>query len=75
MRYPPPWVFNIPNPHQPPLPVAWVELQEGVQIISHIKCAPEELHIDLAVELVIEKGWEDEEGHDILMYRFQPVKE
>lgn len=75
LRYPPPWVFNMPNPHQPPLPVAWVKLPEGVQIISHIECAPEELHIDLAVELVIDKGWEDEEGHDILMYRFKPVKE
>jgi len=75
MRYPPPWVFAMPNPHQPPLPVAWVQLQEGVQIISHIDCVPEELHIDLSVELVIEKGWENEEGEDILMYRFRPVQE
>jgi uncharacterized OB-fold protein len=75
MRYPPPWVFTIPNPHQPPLPVAWVILPEGVQIISHIEGAPEDLHIDLPVELVIEKGWENEEGHDILMYRFRPLRE
>jgi len=74
MHYTPPWPFQIPNPYTPPIPVAWVKLPEGVLLVSHIKCAPEEVKIDMPVELVIEKGWEDEEGNDVLMYRFGPVK-
>jgi len=74
MRYVSPWPFAIPNPHQPPMPVAWVQLPEGVQIISRINCNPDDLKIGLPVELVIEKGWEDETGNDILMYKFQPEK-
>ena len=74
MRYVPPWPFANPNPYEPPIPVAWVKLSEGVQLVSFIKCDPEELQIGLPVEMVIEKGWEDEEGNDILMYKFQPAK-
>ena len=74
MRYAPPWPFQIPNPYTPPIPVAWVKLPEGVLFVSHIKCAPEEMEMDMPVELVIEKGWEDEEGNDVLMYRFKPAK-
>ena len=74
MRYVPPWPFAIPNPYQPPIPTAWVQLPERVQFVSHIKCDPDDLKIGMPVELVIEKGWEDVEGNDVLMYRFQPIK-
>ncbi len=74
MRYAPPWPYPIANPHQPPIPVAWVKLPEGVMFVSRIDCAPEELQIDLPVELVLEKGWEDEGGNDVIMYRFRPIK-
>jgi len=73
MRYPPPWVFEIDNPHKPPLPVAWVELPEGVQLVSQIDGDPDQLSIDLDVELVVDKGWTDEDGNDVLMYKFRPV--
>lgn len=72
MRYPPPWPFQFPCPYDPPTPVAWVELPEGVRFVSHIKCSPEEMKIGMPVKLVIEKGWEDEEGNDVLMYKFSP---
>ena len=74
MRYVPPWPFAIPNPYSPPIPVAWVKLPEGVLFVSHIECSPEEIKIDMSVELVLEKGWEDEAGNDVLMYRFKPAK-
>lgn len=74
LRYPSPWPFAIPNPHVPPIPLAWVKLPEGVLFISEIVCKPEELKIDMPVELVLEKGWTDEQGNDAIMYRFRPVK-
>ena len=73
MRYVPSWPFPSVNPYSPPIPVAWVELPEGVRLVSHIKCSPEEMKIDLPVKLVVERGWEDEDGNDVLMYRFRPV--
>ena len=72
-RFPPPPPYK-PATQYLPRPVAWVELPEGVKIISIISCLPEKMKIDLEVELLVEKEWEDEVGNDVLMYKFRPVR-
>ena len=73
LRYPSPWPFSVPNPYTPPRPVAWVELTEGVRLVSQVRCQPEEIEIGMPVSLVVEKGWEDDNGNDVLMYHFSPT--
>ena len=69
-----------PPPYVPPdpfeiFPAAWVELPEGLKIISPLKnCEPDQVCIGMEVELVMDKGWEDEDGNSVIAYSFRPVK-
>ena len=57
---------------------AVVDLAEGPRIFSLITgCEPSEesLEIGMEVELVIDKICEDEEGNELIGYKFQPVRE
>ncbi len=73
IRHPPPPPY--PQESFKPFPVAWVELEDGLYIISEIVgCSIEEVDFDLPVELVVEKGWVDENGNDVLMYKFKLIK-
>lgn len=56
-----------------PRPVAWVDMPEGARILALLDCSPEEVKLGLDLELVVEKGWEEEES-DIIIYRFRPAK-
>jgi uncharacterized OB-fold protein len=73
-------IRHAPPPPYPqesfkPFPVAWVELEDGLYIISEItNCGLDEIDFDLPVELVVEKGWTDENGNDVLMYKFKLIK-
>ena len=61
-----------------PVPYAYgyVELPEGVRVQSLITDGdPEELKVGMDVELAIEKIHEDEEGNDVMTYKFRAVKE
>lgn len=74
VRFQPPPPYKGPDPFVP-LPVAWVALNEKLKVISYIvDCPPEKLAIDMEVEMVMQKGWTDEKGNDVLMYAFRPVK-
>ena len=73
IRHPPP----LPYPQESfqPFPAAWVELEDGLQILTELTdCSLEEVEIDMPVELVLGKGWEDENGNDVIMYKFKPSK-
>ena len=73
IRHPPPPPY--PKEKFQPFPTAWVELEDGLFILSEITdCGLEEVEIGMPVEMVVGKGWEDEEGNDVIMYRFKPVK-
>ncbi len=59
-----------------PYTLAWVELPEGVRFESLLTGVgdPEALKIGTEVELVIEKLHTDEQGNEVVTYKFKPVK-
>ena len=58
-----------------PYAIGYVELPEGVRVET-LFTAPdlEKLKIGMDVELVIEKLNDDEQGNEILTYKFKPVE-
>jgi len=75
-RYPPPPPFKLGSTKREewkPRTIAWIDLPEGARILGIVDCKPEEARIGMEVELVIEKGWEDEAGNEVLIYKFKPV--
>jgi len=73
-------IRHAPPPPYPqetfkPFPAAWVELEDGLYILTELAdCGLDEVKIDMPVELVVGKGWEDENGNDVIMYKFRPTK-
>lgn len=67
-----------PRYYQGPVPYAigYVELPDGVRIETLFTgCDPDDLKIGMDVELVIEKLHEDEDGNEIMAYKFRPISE
>jgi hypothetical protein len=70
-------IRHAPPPPYPkesfkPFPAAWVELEDGLLILSEITgCGLDELNFGMPVELVVGKGWVDENGNDVIMYKFK----
>jgi uncharacterized OB-fold protein len=65
-----------PEFYRGPVPYAegFVELPEGVRVQTlFTDCNFDDLRIGMDVELVIEKLHEDEEGNEILAFKFRPV--
>ncbi|MBI2876799.1 MAG: OB-fold domain-containing protein [Candidatus Tectomicrobia bacterium] len=57
-----------------PYAMGITELPEGVRITSLIATAtPETLKVDMEMELVIEGFRQNEEGKEVLAYKFRPV--
>ncbi|MFH0811715.1 MAG: Zn-ribbon domain-containing OB-fold protein [Pseudomonadota bacterium] len=72
--YPPPQPYAGSVAPFIPYPIAWVDLPEGARILSTLTdCKPDEVKIGMEVELVVEKGWEDEKGNEVMIYKFKPV--
>lgn len=66
----PPIYYKGPIPYA----MGFVELPEGVRVQSLFTgCDPETLKIDMDVELVIEKLYVDDEGNEIVTYKFRPI--
>ena len=74
MYYPPPLPFVAPDPFVP-YGIGEVELPEGIKVVGMMTgCDPEkDLKIDMEVELVIDKLYDDEEGNEVVTWKFQPV--
>lgn len=65
-----------PEYYRGPVPYAegFVELNEGVRVETlFTDCNFDDLRIGMDVELVIEKLHEDEEGNEIVAFKFRPV--
>jgi uncharacterized OB-fold protein len=74
LRYQPPAPWKGPADPYQPFAAGFVELPEGVRILSiFTDCDIEKLRTHLDVELVIRKYYEDEEGNDVYTYMFRPV--
>ncbi len=70
-------VMQQPRPYyKGPVPygLGFVEIPEGIRIETlFTDCDPELLQIGMEVELVIERLYENEEGQELLTYKFRPV--
>jgi uncharacterized OB-fold protein len=59
-----------------PFGVGQVELADGVILVSVLtENDPAALKIGMDMEVVIEKIFEDEEGNDVMCFKFKPIKE
>ena len=74
------WTYTIARQTPPgslieaPYAVAVVELPEKVSVESVLTdCDPESVHVGMAVEVVLAKMTEDEEGNDVVSFKFRPV--
>lgn len=56
-----------------PYALGFVELPEGIRIETLFTgCGPDSLQVGMDVEMVIEKLHEDEDGNDVMAYKFRP---
>jgi uncharacterized OB-fold protein len=53
-----------------PRPIGYVDLPEGVRLLSVLEGEIESIDIGTTVSLRVEPGWEDDEGNDVLCYKF-----
>lgn len=71
-------VMQQPRPYyKGPVPygLGFVELPEGVRIETlFANCDPEALKIGDEVELIIDKLYDDDEGNELITYKFEPIK-
>jgi uncharacterized OB-fold protein len=52
-----------------------VELDDGLILVSEITgCGLDELDFGKRVELDLGKGWMDDKGNDVIMYKFKLIK-
>lgn len=64
---------NIPR-YESPYVVAYVDLPEGVRVFTHLTdCDPSDLKIDMDVEMVIDFLRKDEDGNNLIGYKFRPI--
>jgi uncharacterized OB-fold protein len=74
-RFRPPPPYRGPDPFVP-YGVGMVELPEGVRITSVLEASdPAGLRVGMEVELLISTFFEDEEGNEVLAYKFKPVED
>ena len=67
-----------PDFYKGPVPYAegFVELVDGVRVESLFAgCDFENLEVGMRVEAVIEPLYEDDEGFDIMTFKFKPLKD
>ena len=72
IRHRPPGDYKGPASFVP-FGLGLVELPEGIRVVSPIDGDVEKLKIDMELELVVYKLYENEEGDDIIAFKFKPV--
>lgn len=73
IRHPPPPPY--PKDNFKPFPAAWIRLEEGLFVLSQLTdIGLEDVEAGMKVEMFAQKGWEDDEGNDVIMYRFRPKR-
>ena len=57
-----------------PYALGFVELPEGIRIETLFTgCDPDSLHVGMDVEMTIERLHEDEDGNEVMAYKFRPA--
>lgn len=50
-------------------------MPEGIRVIGMMTgCQPEDLQIDMKVELVVGKLYDDDQGNDLVTWKFRPIE-
>jgi len=71
--YPPPPPFVASQPFTP-FAVGEVEFPEGIAILGQMAgCKYEDLRIGVEVETIVDKLYEDEDGNEIVAWKFRPI--
>ena len=69
--YRPPALFAM-EPWAPYV-IALVDLPEGLRVMGMLTgCEPDDVHIDMPLELVVETLYRDQQGRDVVTYKFAP---
>ena len=64
-----------PKGVEPPYAAGFVELPEGVRVLSLLtECNFESLTVDMDMELVIKELYQDEQGNQVMTFMFKPTK-
>lgn len=73
--YSPPPPYHAPTPFVP-FGVAVVELPEGLKVQGQIAtdCDLEALKVGMEMELIIEKLYEDDQGNEVVAWKFKPTQ-
>ncbi len=72
-HYQPPPPFKITPPFKP-FGVGLVELPEGIRVLGMITgCDVNDIKIGMEVEMVVEKLYEDEQGNDVVTWKWKKV--
>jgi uncharacterized OB-fold protein len=68
-------VYQKPPDYKGPIPyfVGRVLLPEGVFVLAHLKAGKEDLRINMPMELVVESIYRDEDGEELIAYKFKPA--
>ncbi len=73
MYYKPPLPFRVSEPFVP-YGIGLVELPEGIRVIGMLTgCQPEGLKTDMDVVLVIGKLYDDDQGNELVTWKFRPI--
>ncbi len=67
-------VYQKPPDYDGPVPylIGRVLLPEGVFVLAQLKAAKEGLRINMPMELVVEPLYRDENGEELIGYKFKP---
>jgi len=72
IRHRPPGSYRGPDPFVP-FAEGLVELPEGLRVLSVLDCEIDKLKIGMELELVVYKLYENEDGNDVIAFKFKPV--
>lgn len=74
LRHRPPGDYKGPEPYEP-FAVGWVALPEKLMVLSPLAdCPLDEVRVGMELELTVRTLYEDEEGNDVIAYKFRPVR-
>ena len=72
-NYPPPAPARYEEPYTP-YAVGVVDLDDGLRVVGRMSVAdPESLQLGVQVELAIEPIYRDEEGREVVTWKFRPL--
>ena len=73
IRNRPPGSYKGPDNPFIPFAVGFVELPEGIRILSPLTgCDIEDVKVGMELELTVEKLYDDDEGNQVMAYKFKP---